>query len=203
MPGVEALQDRFLAANTQVLGVSVDSIYCHANWAKGLGGISFPLLSDFHPKGEVAKSYGLYLDGAGITDRATVIIDAGGVVRHASSVGPGGKRDIAALAALCEGVDSSFSGALETFGQPPGLEPETVLYIRSNCMFSTNALAALGNLRIASIPVRNVSTDPAALDDLVSIAGKGQAPCLVIGGTPHHESAEIITYLAGRVTEFS
>jgi hypothetical protein len=37
----------------------------------------------------------------------------------------------------------------------------------------------------------------------VAIAGKGQAPCLVIGTTPHHESAEIITYFAGRVTEFS
>jgi hypothetical protein len=200
---VEALQDRFLAANTQVLGVSVDSIYCHANWAMGLGGVSFPLLADFHPKGDVAKAYGLYLDGAGITDRATVIIDAGGVVRHASSVGPGGKRDIAELAALCEEVDDAYEGDLNPFGAAPGLEPETVLYIRSNCMFSTNALAALGNLHIDSIPVRNVSSDPAALGDLVAIAGKGQAPCLVIGGTPHHESAEIITYLAGRATEFS
>ena len=105
---MEALQDRFLAANTQVLGVSVDSTYCHANWAMSLGGVSFPLLADFHPKGEVAKAYGLYLDGAGITDRATVIIDADGVVRHVSSVGPGGKRDIAELAGLCEQLDQNY-----------------------------------------------------------------------------------------------
>ena len=202
MPGVEALQDRFRAANTQVLGVSVDSIYCHANWAMGLGGVSFPLLADFHPKGEVAKAYGLYLDGAGITDRATVIIDADGVVRHASSVGPGGKRNISELAGLCEQLDQKYSGELAAFDAAPGLEPDTVLYVRSNCMFSTNALAALENLQIDTIPVRNVSEDNEAMNDLVAAAGKGQAPCLVIGGTPHHESAEIITYLAGRVTEF-
>ena len=200
---MEALQDRFLAANTQVLGVSVDSIYCHANWAMGLGGVSFPLLADFHPKGEVAKAYGLYLDGAGITDRATVIIDADGVVRHASSVGPGGKRNISELAGLCEQLDQKYSGELAAFDAAPGLEPDTVLYVRSNCMFSTNALAALENLHIDTIPVRNVSEDNEAMNDLVAVADKGQAPCLVIGGTPHHESAEIITYLAGRVTEFS
>lgn len=199
---MEALQNRFLAANTQVLGVSVDSIYCHANWALGLGGITFPLLADFNPKGKVAQAYGLYLDAAGITDRATVIIDADGVVRHASSVGPGGKRDIGELAALCEQVNEAYSGTLAPLQPAPGLEPDTVLYIRSNCMFSTNALAALKNLHIDTIPVRNVSEDPAAMSDLVAIAGKGQAPCLVVGGTPHHESAGIITYLAGRVTEF-
>ena len=200
---MEALQDRFRAANTQVLGVSVDSIYCHGNWAMGLGGVSFPLLADFHPKGEVAKAYGLYLDGAGITDRATVIIDADGVVRHASSVGPGGKRNISELAGLCEQLDQKYSGELAAFDAAPGLEPDTVLYVRSNCMFSTNALAALENLHIDTIPVRNVSEDNEAMNDLVAVADKGQAPCLVICGTPHHESAEIITYLAGRVTEFS
>jgi glutaredoxin len=161
------------------------------------------LLADFHPKGEVAKAYGLYLDGAGITDRATVIIDADGVVRHASSVGPAGKRNISELAGLCEQLDQKYSGDLAALDAAPGLEPDTVLYVRSNCMFSTNALAALENLHIDTIPVRNVSEDNEAMNDLVAVADKGQAPCLVIGGTPHHESAEIITYLAGRVTEFA
>lgn len=194
--------DRFLAANTQVLGVSVDSLYCHGNWALGLGGVSFPLLADFHPKGAVAKSYGLYLEEPGITDRATVIIDADGIVHHISSVGPGGKRDIAELAALCEGVNNAYQGSLEAFAEAPGLEADTKLYIRSNCMFSTNAMGALHNLHITDqIPVSNVSEDSAALDELVGIAGKGQAPCLVVGGAPKHESADIITYLAKRVSE--
>ena len=46
----------------------------------------------------------------------------------------------------------------------------------------------------------NVSEDQAALDELVGVAGKGQAPCLVVGGKPMHEAAEIIGYLAGRVS---
>jgi hypothetical protein len=199
---VEALQERFLAANTQVLGISIDSIYCHVNWAMSLGGISFPLLADFHPKGAVAKAYGLYLEDAGITDRATVIINADGVVRHVSSVTPSGKRDIAELAALCEGVNEAHESTLKSFPDPPGLEAETVLFVRSNCMFSTNAVAALGNLHIDTIPVRNVSEDPAALEDLESLAGKGQAPCLVVGDTAMHEAADIMKYFADRTTDF-
>ena len=53
-------------------------MYCHNNWAaRDLGGISIPLLSDFHLKGAVASLYGVYLEEAGITDRATVIVDNG------------------------------------------------------------------------------------------------------------------------------
>ena len=200
---MEALQERFLAANTQVLGVSIDSIYCHVNWAMSLGGISFPLLADFHPKGAVASSYGLYLEDAGIDDRATVIIEADGVVRHASSVTPSGKRDIAELAALCEEVNEAHESTLKSFPDPPGLEADTVLFVRSNCMFSTNAVAALGNLHIDTIPIRNVSEDPAALADLEALAGKGQAPCLVVGNSSMHEAADIMKYFAERTTDIS
>ena len=198
---MEDLLDRFHAANTQVLGVSIDSIYCHANWAMSLGGISFPLLSDFNPKGAVADSYGLYLDEAGIDDRATVIVDATGVVRHVSSVTPSGKRDIAELAGLCEKVNEAHESTLKSFPDPPGLEDDTVLFVRSNCMFSTNAAAALHNLHIDTVPVRNVTDDEAALDELVAVSGKAQAPCLVVGNNARHEAADIITYLAGRVSE--
>ncbi|MBW2578727.1 MAG: redoxin domain-containing protein, partial [Deltaproteobacteria bacterium] len=103
MPALDALQGRFEAAHTQVVGISIDSVYCHANWADSLGGISVPLLADFHPKGAVAEAFGLYLADNGITDRATVIIDADGVVQHISAVGPGGSRDIDELAGLAEG----------------------------------------------------------------------------------------------------
>ena len=88
------LKNEFRACDTQVLGVSVDSRFCHDNWAKSLGGISYPLLQDFHPKGEVAKKYGAYLEDKGNTDRATVIIDKQGVVRYAASVTPAGERNL-------------------------------------------------------------------------------------------------------------
>ena len=97
MPETEALLPRFRAAHTQVLGVSVDSVYSHANWAASMGGVSFPLLSDFQPRGALAQSLGCFLEGAGITDRATVLIDKDGVVRYAVSVGPGGKQHVLLL----------------------------------------------------------------------------------------------------------
>lgn len=92
IPGLHSLQEQFEATDTQVLGISVDSKYCHKAWANGFGGISYPLLSDFNPKGEVARSYGLWLEDAGITDRATVLIGKDGVVLWSESVGPGGAR---------------------------------------------------------------------------------------------------------------
>lgn len=71
---------QFQSAGAQVVGISVDSPWCHKAF-KDAHKISFPLLSDFHPKGEVAKKYGLYFDAAGITQRATVIVGKDGIVK--------------------------------------------------------------------------------------------------------------------------
>jgi alkyl hydroperoxide reductase subunit AhpC len=76
-----------------VLGISVDSKFCHKAWADSFGGIDFPLLADFHPKGAVAKSYGLWLDKPGIGDRATVLVDKEGKVLWSESVTPAGARN--------------------------------------------------------------------------------------------------------------
>jgi len=193
---VEALLSRFQAAHTQVLGVSVDSVYSHANWARDLGGISFPLLADFNPKGAVARSFGLYLEPAGITDRATVIIDSEGIVRHASSVTPAGQRDIAELAALCEEVDKASSGPKEAFATPKGLPEDAILYVKSRCGFSRATLLAVDNLHLGGkLAVKNVTEDPSALEELSRLAGKHTAPCFVTGGTALHESKEIIQTL--------
>lgn len=180
------------------MGISVDSKFSHAAWAADLGGVRFPLLADFHPKGAVAKSMGLYLEAAGITDRATVILDAGGTVRYAASVGPGGKRDIEALVAAAEAVDAAWEGEeLPAAGRhAPGLTDDAVLYVRDNCAFSRWALAAHKNLGL-NTPVRNVSQDPTALDELIRVGGRGQAPALVVDGHALYESSDII----GRLTE--
>jgi glutaredoxin-related protein len=193
---VEALLPRFRSAHTQVLGVSVDSVYCHANWAKDLGGVSFPLLADFHPKGEVARSYGLYLDQSGITDRATVLIDAAGVVRHAESVTPAGRRDIAALAAECERLDREYQGPVEDFTEPAGVPEGGLLYVKSRCGFSRATLLACENLHLVGrIAVCNVSDDATAREALIRASGREQAPCLVIGGETIQESADIVARL--------
>jgi len=204
VPEVEALLPRFRAAHTQVLGISVDSIYCHANWAETLGGVSFPLLSDFQPKGAVADSFGLYLEGPGITDRATVIIDADGVVRHASSVSPGGRRDISELAGLCEGIDGSYTGSLPEIAPPKGLPADATLYVKSQCGFSRAALLAHANLHLHdAVAVKNVSEQAEALDELLGLTGKDQAPCLVLGDEKLQDSGEIVRYFTRCATDIS
>ena len=79
--------------------MSVDSKFTHKGWAATFGGIKFPLLADFHVKGDVSKKYGLWLDKAGISDRATILISKDGTVLWSESVGPGGARQPAELLA--------------------------------------------------------------------------------------------------------
>jgi len=106
MPDIEKRIDAFKAEDTQVLSISVDSKYCHENWAASIGGISYPLLADFHPKGAVADQYGLYLNDKGITDRATVIVDKQGIVRYIRSVGVDGLRKAEELLAEAKKVNA-------------------------------------------------------------------------------------------------
>lgn len=83
MPSYEADRAEFERYDAQVLGISVDSAASHAAFARSLGGIeSYPLLADFHPKGEVARKYGVYKEAKGLTERAVLVIDKNGIVRY-------------------------------------------------------------------------------------------------------------------------
>jgi hypothetical protein len=194
VPETEALLPRFRAAHTQVLGVSVDSVFSHANWGASMGGVSFPLLADFQPRGALADSLGVFLDGAGITDRATVLIDKDGVVQYAVAVGPAGQRDIGELAAECEKVDAANSGS--DFAASAALPAGSVLYVKDNCGPSRAAMLARDNLHLDAVTLKNVSGDSAAAAALESASGGGQAPCLVSDGKATLESADIIARFA-------
>jgi peroxiredoxin len=82
MPAYEADLERFAGYDAQVLGISIDSIPSHTAWAKSLGGLSYDLLSDFHPKGEVAEAYGAYRANDGISERAIFIVDKEGKLAY-------------------------------------------------------------------------------------------------------------------------
>jgi len=197
VPALEALQDRLRAAHTAPCGISIDTTFSHAAWAEQLGGVSFPLISDFHPKGEIAQAFGVYLDDKGITDRATVIVDAGGTVRYATSVTPAGVRQIAELVEFCEQLDREWPERLPEAVPPKGLPTDVKLYVKDRCMFSRWALSARANLHLEDVlPVINVSRDPQALSELQARGGKGQAPALGIGNEILYESADIARYLA-------
>ncbi len=73
--------DRFERVNTQVLGISVDSQDSLRAWAESLGGITYPLLSDFWPHGGVAQKYGV-LRPEGKSERAIFVMDRTGVIRY-------------------------------------------------------------------------------------------------------------------------
>jgi peroxiredoxin len=73
------------ARGATLVGVSVDSAFCHRAFREQLG-LTMPLLADFHPKGEMSSAYGAYREDRGSTNRSLVLVDEEGTVRwaHAS-----------------------------------------------------------------------------------------------------------------------
>ena len=69
----------FAEHETQILGISVDAVPAKAEWAKHLGGLSFDLLSDFHPHGEVAAAFDVGRED-GISERAVFVVDKSGII---------------------------------------------------------------------------------------------------------------------------
>lgn len=93
----------FQTYNAQLLGISVDGVWCHAAFAKDRN-LKFPLLSDFEPKGAVAQAYGVYREQDGFSERALFVIDAEGIIRWSYvcpiDINPGADGILAALEAL-------------------------------------------------------------------------------------------------------
>jgi peroxiredoxin len=86
-----------------LIGISVDGTWCHAAFAANRK-LHFPLLSDFEPKGAVARAYGAYRPTEGTTERALFVIDEQGLIywSYLSPVGvnPGADGILEALESL-------------------------------------------------------------------------------------------------------
>jgi peroxiredoxin len=97
------LLPEFNRFNAELVGISVDGSWCHVAFAHDRK-LRFPLLSDFEPKGAVAREYGVYRAQDGVTERALFVIDADGVIRwsYVSPIGinPGADGILAALESL-------------------------------------------------------------------------------------------------------
>lgn len=93
----------FSGYGAELLGISVDGVWCHAAFARDRN-LHFPLLADFEPKGSVARQYGAYREHEGTTERALFVLDGDGVIRwsYCSPVGvnPGADGILRALDAL-------------------------------------------------------------------------------------------------------
>jgi peroxiredoxin len=96
----QELLPEFQKFNAQLLGISVDGVWSHLAFAEDRN-LHFPLLSDFEPKGEVARAYHVYRDEDGTSERALFVIDAKGTVAwsYVSPVGvnPGADGILRAL----------------------------------------------------------------------------------------------------------
>ncbi|AWH55070.1 peroxiredoxin [Stenotrophomonas sp. ESTM1D_MKCIP4_1] len=97
------LQSEFQRHGAQLVGISVDGVWCHSAFAAERH-LHFPLLADFEPKGEVARRYGAYREQDGVCERALFVIDAKGVVRWSFisplGINPGADGILDALEAL-------------------------------------------------------------------------------------------------------
>lgn len=93
----------YAGEDSVVLAISVGPPPTHKVWATE-SGFLFPVLSDFWPHGAVSRSYGVFNEDTGFSNRGTFVIDKSGIIRFAEMKAPGEARDqqlwVDALAAL-------------------------------------------------------------------------------------------------------
>jgi peroxiredoxin len=89
--------------NAQLIGISVDSKWCHMAFAENRK-LNFPLLSDFEPKGALSKLYGAYNEMSGESKRALFVIDEQGIIQWSyvspDAINPGADGILDALEKL-------------------------------------------------------------------------------------------------------
>lgn len=93
----------FHELQAEILGISVDSAWCHLAFTKERN-IHFPLLADFEPKGHVSQLYGAYNSDTGQSRRAIFVIDENGTIQWSDlspdSINPGADGILIALEKL-------------------------------------------------------------------------------------------------------
>ena len=98
----EVVRPEFQRYGAELLGISVDGVWCHLAFAKDRK-IHYPLLSDFEPKGEISRAYGVY-HKSGVSERALFVLDESGTIRwsYVSPIGvnPGADGILDALEAM-------------------------------------------------------------------------------------------------------
>lgn len=175
---------------TQVLGLSVDSPDCLRAWADSLGGITYPLLSDFYPHGQVAQLYGV-LRPEGFTERAIVVVDKQGAIRyvdvHDISQQPDNDELFRVLAELEPAAAAALRAdevkAAAAAPAPESIKSDVVIYCTPWCGDCRRARAWLKEQGIAYVEV-DISRDRAAAAQVRAWAnGFETTPTFDIKGT--------------------
>lgn len=186
------------------MGISVDHVPCLKAWAESLDGITFPLLSDFWPHGEVARRFGVFREADGYTERAILVIDAEGVVRYVDVHEIDDLPDIEVLFAELDKIAERKPGAVAPEGpageaEAAGAEtsamiapeagptpaagakaPRCTVYCRSWCFDCRRAIAWLDAEGIDYTLV-DIEADPNGAERVREIAGRIVTPTFEIG----------------------
>ncbi len=106
--------EEFNRHHAQLLGISVDGVWCHAAYSRDRK-LHFPLLADFEPKGKVAQEFGVYNHQHGTCERALFVIDGNGIIRWSyvspMGVNPGADGILKALEELDSPKEASHATA--------------------------------------------------------------------------------------------
>ncbi len=169
--------------NTQVLGISVDSTDCLRAWAESLGGITYPLLSDFYPHGQVAQAFGV-LRAEGKSERAIFVIDKQGIIRYVDVHDIDRQPDNEELFRVLEKLEPGVR-AQKIAAPPPTPEPtaDVVMYCTPWCPGCRRAREFFKSRNISFVEV-DITRDRAAAERVRKWAnGNETTPTFNIKGT--------------------
>ena len=178
--------------NTQVLGISVDSTDTLRAWAESLGGISYPLLSDFWPHGAVAERYGV-LRAEGYSERALIVLDKWGIIRYIDVHEIGAQPDNEVLFGVLRRIDPESALRATVEAMPASTElPHggIVMYCTSWCPGCRRARAWFHAHDLKFIEV-DIDSNPAAVAQVKKWNnGNRSTPTFDIEGTILNEFNE-------------
>ncbi len=171
--------------NVQVLGISVDHVPCLKAWANSLGGIHFPLLSDFWPHGQVAQQYGVFRS-EGHSERAIFILDTEGIIRYIDihDIDDQPSNDVL-FAELAHILPAEVQAKIALEPEPPAELPHggVVMYCTNWCPDCRKARAWLNERNVAFTEV-NISSTPGAEEQVRRWSGGDMVtPTFDVNGT--------------------
>jgi peroxiredoxin len=102
-PGYNIARELFAAENAELVGVSVDNAASLHAWTTQMGGLWFPVASDFWPHGALAAKLGI-LRSDGTAERALLIVDEKGVIRYIDVHDINARPDLGVLITALRGV---------------------------------------------------------------------------------------------------
>lgn len=156
--------------DAQVLGVSVDSVPTLKAWADSLGGINYPLLSDFYPHGAVAERYGVLRED-GRSERALFIVDKKGMVRYIDIHDIDEQPDNDVLLEELRRIDPAVAARAAAAAQPVELPTSgVIMYCTSWCPACRRARRFFDEIGIAVTEI-DINQFPNARDRLRELTG--------------------------------